>query len=55
MTGKDVHLQLDPTLLRRARDRLKVPDSEVHGSFTQLVEVALQEKLDRSKAAILRT
>ncbi len=51
MTRKDVHLRLDPALLKRARDQLKTPDMEIHGSFTQLVEVALREKLDRSRTS----
>ena len=51
MTRKDVHLRLDPALLRRARGQLKTPDMEIHGSFTQLVEVALKEKLDRSRTS----
>ncbi len=36
---------------REQRDALKKPDREIHGSLSQLMAVALQEKLDRSSTS----
>jgi hypothetical protein len=47
MKSKGIHIRLSRETWERAKAALKGPDPKLRGSLTQLVNVALEEKLER--------